>query len=371
MPRSAACSRSMVRSWPRARCSRDIDGADRASHDVCDLPVAEALHVREVDRGAEVAGQFPHRLEDLGVGQPVQRHVLGGPRGPAVAGPALGELPVLETRDGHPRRFPLASPVAVDERVGRGCAAARPARWCPRGTAGSWRRPWCRSPAPGPRRRGGCGSWPWPRRAAAPGAGAPHRRTAPAAPRPVPRAPRELPAQASGLLSLGPAGYPRPFGANPPGRAEPGPRVCRPRSRASQAHDQGTHQGSDGRGGGNYRAERGGVPGHGLARPAAEQHPQQSVEELASGPAGRSRGPGRNVRTGSRDWGPWPGSRRRRGRRGRRGTAGGGAPARPGARPGPARRGGDRNTGGIPARACRPSTRSHVPPRSGGLPGHH
>ena len=78
---------------------------------------------------------------------------------------------------------------------------------------------------------------------------------------------------------------PAAFPAKPRGPEGPGRRVCRPPSRASQAHDQGTHQGSDGRGGGNHRAERGGVPGHGLARTACQQHP--AAVGRGTGQAGR------------------------------------------------------------------------------------
>jgi hypothetical protein len=56
-------------------------------------------------------------------------------------------------------------------------ARRRRSGWCPPGTGGTTRRPSRRSPAPGPRRRRGCGSSAPRRHTAGPGRAARHART--------------------------------------------------------------------------------------------------------------------------------------------------------------------------------------------------
>src|ERR1700733_2668802 len=102
--------------------------ADWAVHDLGYLPVAESLHVGQVDRHAEAFGKLPQRVGHAGVRYAVKGQLLrgtGGRRG--LRGTPMGalQLPVLEASGGQPG-LSLPLPVATDERVREDPVQPRP-----------------------------------------------------------------------------------------------------------------------------------------------------------------------------------------------------------------------------------------------------
>src|SRR6204780_2811696 len=102
--------------------------ADWAVHELGYFPVAESLHVSQVNRHAEVFGGLPQRVGHAGVRYAVKGQFLrgtGGRRG--LRGTRMGalQLPVLEA-DGSQHGLSLPLPVAADELVREDPVQPRP-----------------------------------------------------------------------------------------------------------------------------------------------------------------------------------------------------------------------------------------------------
>ena len=51
-------------------------GADRAAHDVGDLPVSEALNIGQVDSEPEIVGELVERVGQAGIREALKREIL-------------------------------------------------------------------------------------------------------------------------------------------------------------------------------------------------------------------------------------------------------------------------------------------------------
>ena len=95
------------------------DGPDGRVHDLGDLLVGEALHVRQVDGQAPVLGELAQGVLDVGVRQGVQGEVLRAGQPHRVVGGGPVQLPVLDRLRVGLERLALLLAVGVDEGVGQ------------------------------------------------------------------------------------------------------------------------------------------------------------------------------------------------------------------------------------------------------------
>ena len=119
---------SRVRHQPRpellaAAVQAGHDGAERGPHDLGDLLVGVALDVGQVDRGAEALRQLAQGPQNVGVGQPVHRLVLGRPG--RLAEQAVGDMQLAELAEQRLGGLAPALAPGVDERVGEDAVQPR------------------------------------------------------------------------------------------------------------------------------------------------------------------------------------------------------------------------------------------------------